>query len=83
MLLGAAKTAKEWAKSQDEFEARPAWSLCSRRNIRQSITQKIAHGFAEAKFAFWIQAAISNVLFRSRKQTEDCECTLFRFPNAE
>jgi len=59
MRLGAAKKARESAKSPDEFEAHPASSLFSWTKIRQSITLKIAQAFGRARFAFWIQAAMS------------------------
>src|SRR6266550_8295295 len=59
MRLGAAKKARESAKSPDEFEAHPASSLFSWTKIRQSIRLKIAQAFGRARFAFWIQAAMS------------------------
>jgi hypothetical protein len=50
----------------------PMSSLCFRRKIRQSTTRRTGRAFDQAKFASWIQLAMSNARFRSAKQTESC-----------
>jgi hypothetical protein len=54
MRLGAAKKARESAKSPDEFQTHPASILFSWTKIRQSITLKTAQAFGRARFAFWL-----------------------------
>src|SRR5713101_6717470 len=45
-------------------------------SVRQSFTLKTARAFAPERFAFWIQAAVSNAPFRSAKRIENCDaCT--------
>jgi hypothetical protein len=63
------------------FEA-PAFSLCSSRKMMQSITHGIAHAFAQARFAFWIQAAMSNALFRSTTRIGSCDVAVRGFDEA-
>ena len=59
-----------------KFSKRPVLSLCSSIKIRQSITRKVAQIFAQARFAFWIQAAMSSALFRSTRQIESCDAVI-------
>src|SRR5436190_1276732 len=51
-----------------KFLKRPESNLCSRRNVRPSITPKIAHVFAPARFAFSIRAVMSNTPFRNETE---------------
>jgi hypothetical protein len=41
-----------------------------------SVTHRIAPAFAQARFAFCIQAAMSSAWFRSMKRSEGCEAVI-------
>jgi hypothetical protein len=41
-----------------------------------AIVRKIARVFAQAKFGFWIPAAMSNAPFRSTKRIENCDAVI-------
>jgi hypothetical protein len=76
MHLGAAKTARESAKSPDEFEARPASSLSFKRSVRPSIMRRAVRVFAQVRFRFWIRAAMLNTRFHSTKRSESCDAVI-------
>ena len=72
MRLGAAKTAREWAKSPDEFEA-PGVEPVFLKQVRQSIMPRAAQAFAAVRFVFSIQGAKSNASLCSTRRIENCD----------
>ena len=53
-----------------------AFNLCSRIKMMQLTTHRAGHAFGKARFAFWIQAAMSSVLFRSMTRIEGCDAVI-------
>jgi hypothetical protein len=51
----------------------PALSLFLLQKTMRSATHRLAHGFAPAKFAFWMQSKMSSALLHSTNQIENCE----------
>jgi hypothetical protein len=72
MGLGAAKMARELAKSPDEFEARGVEPVFLSK-IRQSIMPRATQAFAAMRFVFSIQAAKSHASLRSSGRIENCD----------
>jgi hypothetical protein len=54
----------------------PESSLCSSRKTMQSVMHRIASAFVQARFAFWIQTGMSNVLFHSMRRNEGCDAVI-------
>ena len=51
--------------------------------VRQSIMRRAARGFAPARFAFWIRAAVSSALFRSMTRIESCDAVIRVYDEAD